>query len=55
MLLALMRLSLCFLYGAMGVAASIFRVGYVPETKGKSLKEIARQWRTAPLGTAVSR
>jgi SP family galactose:H+ symporter-like MFS transporter len=52
---ALMGPSLCFLYGAMGVAASIFIVGYVPETKGQSLEEIARQWHTASLGTVVSR
>ena len=39
--------SLWFLYAAMGVAAFIFVVGYVPETKGKSLEEISRQWRTA--------
>jgi len=28
------------------VAAFIFVVGYVPETKGKSLEDISRQWRT---------
>jgi SP family galactose:H+ symporter-like MFS transporter len=40
--------SLWFLYAAMGVAAFIFVAGYVPETKGKSLEEISRQWRTEP-------
>jgi hypothetical protein len=30
----------------MGIAAFIFIVGYVPETKGKSLEDISRQWRT---------
>ena len=37
--------SLWFLYAAMGVAAFIFIVGWVPETKGKSLEDISRQWR----------
>lgn len=45
--------SLWFLYAAMGVAGIIFIVAYVPETKGKSLEEISRQWRTEPLGLAV--
>ena len=44
---AMMGPSLWFLYAAMGVAAFIFIVGYVPETKGKSLEDISRQWRTA--------
>jgi len=48
-LLALMGPSLCFLYAAMGVAASIFIIGYVPETKGKSLEDLSRQWRTQPV------
>jgi MFS transporter, SP family, galactose:H+ symporter len=39
--------SLWFLYASMGVAAFIFVVGWVPETRGKSLEEISRQWRTA--------
>ena len=43
---AMMGPSLWFLYAAMGVAAFVFIVGYVPETKGKSLKDISRQWRT---------
>src|SRR5277367_282447 len=43
---ATMGPSLWFLYAAMGVAAFIFVVGYVPETKGKSLEDISRQWRT---------
>src|ERR1700679_4008529 len=34
---AMMGPSLWFLYAAMGVVAFIFIVGYVPETKGKSL------------------
>jgi len=45
--------SLWFLYAAMGVAAFIFIVGWVPETKGKSLEEISRQWRTVPAGIIV--
>ncbi len=53
-LLEMMGPSLCFLYAAMGVAAFIFIVGWVPETKGKSLEEISRQWRTGPVGTVVS-
>lgn len=44
---AMMGPSLWFLYASMGVAAFIFVVGWVPETKGKSLEEISRQWRTA--------
>jgi MFS transporter, SP family, galactose:H+ symporter len=43
---AMMGPSLWFLYAAMGVGAFIFVVGYVPETKGKSLEDISRQWRT---------
>jgi SP family arabinose:H+ symporter-like MFS transporter len=42
--------SLWFLYAAMGVAAFVFIGGYVPETKGKSLEDISRQWRTEPAG-----
>jgi len=34
-----------WLYGILGVAALIFLVVYVPETKGKSLEEIERTWR----------
>jgi SP family galactose:H+ symporter-like MFS transporter len=45
--------SLWFLYGALGVTAFIFIVGYVPETKGKSLEEISHQWRAEPAGVAV--
>ena len=52
-LLAAMGPSLSFLYAAMGVAAFIFIVGYVPETKGKSLEDISRQWRTATKGAVV--
>jgi MFS transporter, SP family, galactose:H+ symporter len=37
--------SLWFLYAAMGVAAFVFISGYVPETKGRSLEDISRQWR----------
>jgi sugar porter (SP) family MFS transporter len=51
---ARMGSSLCFLYGAMGMAAAIFIVAYVPETKGQSLEEISRQWNAATLGTAIS-
>ena len=47
-LLAAMGASLWFLYAAMGVAAFIFIFGYVPETKGKSLEEVSRQWRIGP-------
>jgi SP family galactose:H+ symporter-like MFS transporter len=46
---ATMGPSLWFLYAAMGVAAFIFIAAYVPETRGKSLEEISRQWRTAIL------
>ncbi len=46
-LLVLMGPWLGFLYAAMGVAAVIFIIAYVPETKGKSLEEISREWRTA--------
>ncbi|MGD0117574.1 MAG: sugar porter family MFS transporter [Candidatus Binatus sp.] len=42
----LMGPSLWFLYAAMGVAAFFFVLGWVPETKGKSLEDISRQWRT---------
>jgi sugar porter (SP) family MFS transporter len=49
----LMGPSLWFLYAAMGVAGLIFIAGYVPETKGKSLEEISRQWRLQPTGAAV--
>jgi SP family galactose:H+ symporter-like MFS transporter len=44
---AMMGPSLWFVYAAMGVAAFIFIVRWVPETKGKSLEDISRQWRTA--------
>ncbi len=44
---AMLGASLWFLYAAMGVGAFIFVVGYVPETKGKSLEDISRQWRSA--------
>jgi hypothetical protein len=46
--------SLWFLYAAMGVAAFFFVLGWVPETKGKSLEDISRQWRSEPAaGTLV--
>ena len=45
--------SLPFLYVALGVLAFLFIVGYVPETKGKSLEEISRLWRIAPVSGAV--
>jgi hypothetical protein len=41
------------LYAAMGVGAFIFVIGYVPETKGKSLEEISRQWRPQAAGIAA--
>jgi hypothetical protein len=41
--------SIWFLYAAMGAAAFVFIIGYVPETKGKSLEEISCQWRTEPV------
>ncbi|HEV2171558.1 MAG TPA: sugar porter family MFS transporter [Candidatus Binatus sp.] len=44
---ATMGPSLWFLYAAMGVAAFVFIVGFVPETRGKSLEDISRQWRPA--------
>jgi hypothetical protein len=31
----------------------IFVIGYVPETKGKSLEEISRQWRLEPTSLAA--
>jgi MFS transporter, SP family, galactose:H+ symporter len=52
-LLAAMGASLWFLYAAMGVAAFIFIFGYVPETKGKSLEEVSRQWRIGPAAIKV--
>jgi sugar porter (SP) family MFS transporter len=42
---AAMGPSLWFLYAVMGLAAFIFIITYVPETKGKSLEDISRQWR----------
>ena len=51
---AAMGPSLWFLYAAMGVAAFVFVVGWVPETKGKSLEDISRQWRIEPAATVVS-
>ena len=53
MLLVFLGPSLCFLYGTMGVAAFIFIVRYVPETKGQSLEEITCQWRSKRLGVLV--
>jgi len=51
---ATMGPSLWFLYAAMGVAAFIFIVRWVPETKGKSLEDISRNWRTATATNLVS-
>jgi SP family galactose:H+ symporter-like MFS transporter len=45
--------ALWFLYAAMGVGALVFVIGYVPETKGKSLEEISRQWRFQPDALAA--
>jgi MFS transporter, SP family, galactose:H+ symporter len=42
---ATMGPSLWFLYAALGVTAFVFIVGVVPETKGKTLEDISRQWR----------
>ena len=50
---AMMGPSLWFLYAAMGVAAFIFIVRWVPETKGKSLEDISRNWRTATATNLV--
>ena len=50
---ATMGSSLWFLYAAMGVAAFIFIVRWVPETRGKSLEDISRQWRTATATNLV--
>jgi SP family xylose:H+ symportor-like MFS transporter len=33
-----------WLYGAMSVAAAVFVIRYVPETKGRSLEEIQEVW-----------
>ena len=51
---ATMGPSLWFLYAAMGVLAFVFIAGYVPETKGKSLEDISRQWRVKTLDIAVA-
>jgi len=51
---AMLGPSLWFVYAAMGVAAFIFIIGWVPETKGKSLEDISRQWRNAPTSTVVN-
>lgn len=40
---------LWWVYAGTGVAAFIFIVNYVPETKGKSLEEISRLWRISPV------
>jgi sugar porter (SP) family MFS transporter len=45
--------SIWFLYAAMGVGAILFVLRYVPETKGKSLEEISRQWRLQPAALAT--
>ena len=45
--------SLWFLYAAMGIVAFVFIVGYVPETRGKSLEDISRLWRPEPTGFAI--
>ena len=50
---ATMGPSLWFLYAAMGVAAFIFIIRWVPETKGKSLEDISRQWRIATATNLV--
>jgi MFS transporter, SP family, galactose:H+ symporter len=47
-LLSLLGGSLNFLYGTMGIAAIIFILRKVPETKGQSLEEISRRWHAAP-------
>jgi MFS transporter, SP family, galactose:H+ symporter len=48
---SLMGPSLFLLYAAMAIAAMIFIAGWVPETRGKTLEEIALMWRpkTSPL------
>jgi len=50
---AAMGPSLWFLYAAMGLGAIMFVIGYVPETKGKSLEEISLQWRVQPAVLAA--
>jgi hypothetical protein len=42
---SLMGPSLFLLYAAMAIAAMIFIAGWVPETRGKTLEEIALMWR----------
>jgi sugar porter (SP) family MFS transporter len=42
---SLMGPSLFLLYAAMAIAAMIFITGWVPETRGKTLEEIALMWR----------
>ena len=49
----LMGSSIWFLYAAMGVGAMLFVIRYVPETKGKSLEDISRQWRIQPAALAA--
>ena len=51
---AMLGPSLWFIYAAMGVLALIFVIGWVPETKGKSLEDISRQWRRALTSTVVN-
>ncbi len=51
---AMLGPSLWFVYAAMGVAAFIFIIGWVPETRGKSLEDISRQWRGASTSTVVN-
>jgi MFS transporter, SP family, galactose:H+ symporter len=45
---------LWFVYAAMGVAGLIFIVNYVPETKGKSLEDISRQWRISSAAVVAA-
>jgi sugar porter (SP) family MFS transporter len=42
-----------WLYGVLCVVAMVFVVGFVPETKGKSLEEIERSWTPATGGVEV--
>jgi SP family xylose:H+ symportor-like MFS transporter len=33
-----------WLYGVLCLAAALFVAGFIPETKGRSLEDIERQW-----------